>query len=297
MQITIGIPSYNEEVSIRTILEALERQVTNGHEICEVIISDDSTDTTPEIVNDFARKSTLSITLMHHNKRRGAASAWNEIFRNARGDVTMLYDADIIPAKNTTYLLASRIRDDVVLCASNPLPLEENGIAAKASFFNAQWLHRIRKRILSQYTVMGRALSIRTDVAKTIAIPDVIAIDLYLQCKILELGKKVDYCDEAVVWFKPANTMLDFASQVVRAIQGHEQMKDYVENLDIRLPTSLMLKESIKEVFSRPQNIVAVAIAYLLLPIYKSKVSRYTRSAAWHVADSTKGISVDDLPE
>ena len=72
MQITIGIPSYNEEISIRNLLEVLEMQVTDSkHTIREIIISDDSTDATPDIVNDFARKYKLNITLIHHNKRRG----------------------------------------------------------------------------------------------------------------------------------------------------------------------------------------------------------------------------------
>ena len=296
MQITIGIPSYNEEMSIRNLLEVLEMQVINDeHRISEIIISDDSTDATPEIIGNFARKSKLNITLIHHNKRRGAASAWNEIFSNAKGDAVVLYDADIIPSKNTTLLLASRIKDDVALCASNPLPLKQNGIAAKASSFNALWLRRVRKYVLSQYTVMGRALSIRTDIAKMITIPDIIAIDLYLQCKVLELGQKVDYCDDAVVWFKPAGTMLDFASQVARAVQGHEQIKEYIERFDMQLPLSLMLKGALEEAFRYPHGMIAVAIAYLILPVYRARIANQSKSATWHIAESTKGISVHDL--
>jgi len=296
VQITIGIPSYNEEVSIRNLLEAIELQdVNDQYKINEVIISDDSIDNTPEIVNDYAKKSRLDITLIHHNRRRGAAQAWNEIFSNAKSDAIILYDADIIPAKNATKLLASNMKDDIALCASNPLPLKQSGIAARASSFNAYWLRRVRKRGLSQYTVMGRALSIRADVAKAITVPGIIAIDLYLQCKVLELGYKVDYCDDAIVWFRPASTMLDFASQVVRAVRGHEEIKDYVEKFDIKLPSSLILGETVREAFNDPQGMFATAIAYLALPIYKAKVSKHTKSATWHVANSTKGISAHDL--
>jgi glycosyltransferase involved in cell wall biosynthesis len=298
MQITVGIPSYNEEKSILNLLEALETQVLDSeYRIDEIIISDDSTDATPDIINDFARKSKLNITLIHHNNRRGAASAWSEIFSHAKGDTIVLYDADIIPSRNTTALLASRIRDNNGLCASNPLPLKQNGIAAKASSFNASWLRRVRKQGLSQYTVMGRALSIRADIAKIITIPDLIAIDLYLQCKVLELGYKVDYCDDAVVWFKPAGTMLDFTSQVVRAVQGHEQIKQYIERFSIKLPASLMFKEAAKEAFNDPHGMIAVAIAHFLLPMYKARIAKHARASTWHVADSTKGINISDLPD
>ncbi len=296
MQVTIGVPSYNEQLSIANLLKALEMQFTNEElKISEVIISDDSTDDTPDIVNDFARKSRLNITLIHHNKRRGAASAWKEIFNSANGEAIVLYDADIIPDKKTTLLLASRIKDNIALCASNPCPLKQKGIAARASSFNASWLRRIRNSCLSQYTVMGRALSIKSDIAKNIMLPDIIAIDLYLQCKVLELGYKIDYCDDAIVWFKPANTMLDFASQVVRAVQGHEQIKGYVDRFNISLPLSALFKEAIKEAFSNPVGIFALAAAYMAFPIYKRKVANQTKQAAWHISDSTKGIKFEDL--
>lgn len=294
MQVTIGIPSYNEQLSIANLLKALEMQVTDEHKISEIIISDDSTDDTPDVVNDFARRSKLNITLIHHNKRRGAASAWNEIFNNASGEVVMLYDADIIPDKRTTLLLASSINDKVALCAANTLPLKQKGVAAKASIFNSSWLRRVRNAGLSQYTVMGRALSIRSDVAKKITVPDIIAIDLYLQCKVLELGYNVNYRDDAIVWFKPANTMLDFTSQVARAFRGHEEIKDYVKKFNINLPLSTLVKEAMKEAFSDPVGMLALAVSYATFPIYRAKVGDKTQ-AVWHVADSTKGISLDEL--
>jgi len=295
VQITIGIPSYNEQLNIANLLKALEMQVIDGHKISEIIVSDDSTDDTPDIVNDFARNSKMNITLIHHNKRRGAASAWNEIFGNASGEIVVLYDADIIPDKRTTLLLTSSISGKVALCAANPSPLKQKGIAAKASTFNSSWLRRVRNAGLSQYTVMGRALSIRTDIAKKIIVPDIIAIDLYLQCKVLELGYNVDYRDDAMVWFKPANTMLDFASQVARAVRGHEEIKDYVKKFNISLPFSTFVKEAMKQAFSDPVGIFALAVSYATFPIYRIKVGDKTGQATWHVADSTKGISIDDL--
>ena len=290
MRITVGIPSYNEENSIRILLEVLDAQVMDGeNRIDEIIISDDSTDTTPELVNDFARKSRIAVSLLHHNRRRGVANAWNEIFRNARGDTIVLYDADVLPGKDTTHLLTSKLRDDIGICASNPLPLNQKGIAAKASSFNAFWLRRVRKQMLSQYTVMGRGLSIHADLAKMITVPDIIATDLYLQCIVMEFGYKIYYCDEAVVWFKPACRMLDFASQVVRAVNGHSHINDYIDKFNLKLPHSLIIKETIKEALQDPKGMIATAIAYVSLPIYLSRFPKDVRSSIWHIANSTKG--------
>ena len=65
-----------------------------------------------------------------------------------------------------------------------------------------------------------------------------IAIDLYLQCKILEMGRDIIYNDNAIVYFKPANNIHDLASQVMRAVNGHKQIEDYVSLFSIGLPDS-----------------------------------------------------------
>ena len=85
---------------------------------------------------------------------------------------------------------------------------------------------------LSQYTTMGRALALSNELAKGIEIPqEIIAIDLYLQCKVLEMNKKVIYDDDAIIYFNPPITKHDFFSQIVRASIGHSQIKDLTENL------------------------------------------------------------------
>jgi glycosyltransferase involved in cell wall biosynthesis len=66
-------------------------------QIFEVLISDDSSDNTPSLVHNFAQHSLLDIQLFHHDTRRGAAAAWNEILQRAAGDIIVLYDADTVP--------------------------------------------------------------------------------------------------------------------------------------------------------------------------------------------------------
>ena len=81
-RITVGIPSYNERQNISNLLQAIEEQHT---QIFEVLISDDSSDNTPSLVRNFALHSLLDIQLFHHDTRRGAAAAWNEIIQ--RGEL------------------------------------------------------------------------------------------------------------------------------------------------------------------------------------------------------------------
>ena len=319
-RVTVGIPSFNEEVNISNLLQSLvalgrpmsrpgsknyssernengsvktEDKVLNSELdfiISEIIISDDSSDNTCRTVEAIAAENPSPvIKLLHHNTRRGVPAAWNEIFRQATGDIIVLYDADIITDEHTTSHLVDSIKDDIGLCASNPKPLLSNtSIISRACMFIAHWLSSVRKSGLSQYTVMGRALSISSHVAKRIVIPEnVLALDLYLQCKVLEQGFNVVYNDDAVVYFKSPNNMLDFSSQILRATNGHKQIKHVLRGSCHRLDFRTQVVTIFKSIINDPKGAICLVLCYLLLPYYRTKLTD-VNSIKWHIATSTK---------
>jgi glycosyltransferase involved in cell wall biosynthesis len=316
-RITVGIPSFNEEFNISRLLHSIielnklgsndldnqnnsdcknddrlssETLGEKTFEITEVIISDDSSDNTCRIVDEIAAQNpSLNVKLIHHDYRRGVSAAWNEIFRKATGDVTVLYDADIIIDKNTTAFLVGSIREDIGLCASNSKPLvSKKSTITRASVFIADWLGAVRKYGLSQYTVMGRALSISSDVAKKITIPEnVIALDLYLQCKVLEQGMGVHYNENAVIYFKPPDNMFDFSSQIIRAMNGHKQIEYLMRSSCSRLPFRSGLVTTLKTVAKDPKGALSLICCYAVLPYYSQKLTG-ADSSKWHIAKSTK---------
>jgi glycosyltransferase involved in cell wall biosynthesis len=294
-RITIGIPSYNEQHNIINLLHSLNIQrYSENYFISEVIISDDSSDKTSELVKSFAKKNPeLNICLLHHCERRGAAAAWNEIFNRSTGDIIVLYDGDIVIDKNTTAQLVTFLKRGIGLCASNPQPIQHHGIVGKASSFVAYWLRSVRNQGLSQYTVMGRALSVKSEVAKKITIPtDIIAIDLYLQCKVLEFGLDIVYNDNALVYFRPASKLFDFASQVIRASFGHKQIHSYCSKLKIDLSLKIAVIEAIHNLIRNPIGGLSVLICYAALPYYRLKIKQ-AGSAKWQTAESTKRFDYD----
>jgi glycosyltransferase involved in cell wall biosynthesis len=323
-RVTIGIPSYNEEKNISNLVRSIiehnksenqsanhdhgirnrdeeddsntsknkEINYTKDFVIAEIIISDDSSDRTCNIVEGIAAECSMNIKLLHHDMRRGVSAAWNEIFKEAIGDIIVLYDADIKIDNNTTAYLVESIRDGIGLCASNTRPLvPKESTVSRAAIFIAEWLRSVRNNRLSQYTVMGRAISVSSHIAKKIIIPEnVIALDLYLQCKVLELGFKVVYNDQALVYFRPPDNMEDFSSQVIRATNGHKQIQNMQTGVCARLPFRIGLIAALKNIMKDPGGAVSLICCYLLLPLYRTKLTGID-SAKWHIAKSTKRLA------
>ncbi len=254
-KITIGIPTFNEEKNILKFFESLQKQNIQLNNIEKILFIDDSDDNTPNLINKLkVENPELNIELLHNSRRMGASNAWNTIFKKSNGEIIILLDADIELEKNCIYNLSNKINENTGLCASNTLPIiKNNNIFSKASAFIAFWLRSVRLHGISQYTTMGRALALYSEDVKDLEIPtDIIAIDLYLQCKILEKQKNVVYNDEAIIYFKTPLTMSDFLSQVTRAIIGHRQIKKYTKKFSLDISFFILLKEFIKNAFRYP---------------------------------------------
>lgn len=288
--ITIGIPTYNEEANILKFFEALKSQVLSQDRSVEVIFIDDSDDDTPQIIENLRIKNPeISIRLIHNMSRRGASYAWNTIFRAAKGKVLILFDADIVLGDNCISTLTNNINGHVGLCASNTIPIrKDNNIYSSAATFIANWLRSMRMHGLSQYTTMGRALSIDTQLAKKISIPnETIAIDLYVQCMIIKQDKNILYDDNARVYFVTPNNRKDFFSQIVRAMKGYGQIKEIMKSFNIEAPISLIIKEFLKNSIQYPRGAISLLLCYSLFPFFYARYSSKV-THIWDIAYSTK---------
>ena len=286
-QISIGIISYNEEKNITNLLNSIKSQFLGKFSLKEIIISDDSDDNTPFLIKEFIKNnSQFLIRLFHHNTRRGASAGWNEIFKEATGDYLVLYDADVILGKHTTYNLVNGFRSDIGLCAGNPQPIEISNIYGRATKFISTWLQNVRKVGLTQFMVMGRGLALRQDLAKAIIISEnIIAIDYFLQLKVLELNKKVIYVDNSKIYFKTPKNLEDFLSQVLRANFGHKQLS-YFKTKKLSFVTSL--KITFESFLFDPYGGIATLYCYFFIPYYKLN-NKHNMLSKWDIAKSTKG--------
>ena len=89
MRFSIVVPSYNEEEDIRETLDSL---VALDYEDKEVIVVDDSTDSTPKIIRTYEPKG---VRLIRPAIREGRCGARNIGIRASTGDVVVILNADV----------------------------------------------------------------------------------------------------------------------------------------------------------------------------------------------------------
>lgn len=292
MDVSVGIPSYNEGYNLLRLLRQLAKQQLDNFKIIKVIVSDDSSDETPKLVEKFMEKELpYQLIFRHYDERRGVASAWNEIFKLAEGEALLLYDADINLKPHTSKKLLQPLleRKDIGITASNTVPLPTESIAGKASTIVARWLRIVRLRYPEcQLIVMGRGLAARMELVKNVEIPEqIIAVDLYLQGIAHKLGWRVVYVDDARVYFRPAETLRDFASQTIRAYFSHRQLSKLIER---EISRRIGLREQFQGFLEalKLRELPVVLASYLLTLLYIPKLMPEACKVTWDIALSTK---------
>ena len=90
--VTIGVTNYNSEKYVRDFLDSLVSQTYKNIEV--IIVDDCSTDRSPEIIKEYARKYDY-IKLIEHETNKGCPDyGRNEILSVAKGKYLIFFDSD-----------------------------------------------------------------------------------------------------------------------------------------------------------------------------------------------------------
>lgn len=94
-KISITIPAYNEEKTIKTVVEKAIQSASKIFSRYEILLVDDgSTDNTLDEINKLKNKFRNKIRIIHHGKNKGFSGALISCYKNAKGDLIFLGPAD-----------------------------------------------------------------------------------------------------------------------------------------------------------------------------------------------------------
>ncbi len=139
MLVSVIIPAYNEEQTIRQVLEAVhvlpfEKQI--------IVVNDGSTDNTYSILEAYASEN--EITLVHCEKNSGKGYAIRCGIPHVKGKVVVIQDADM------------ELNPKDILDLVDPLKMEKAKVVYGSRFLkgrgNASLQNYIANRILAFYT-------------------------------------------------------------------------------------------------------------------------------------------------
>lgn len=149
--ITIMVPAYNEEASIRSTLERL-LELNYPHDKRQIIVvSDASTDGTDEIVREFEGRG---VELVRLPTRSGKSAAENAAAQHARGEILVNIDATIRVEVDALLPLIDAFRDPTVGVASgrdvSVGKVDAEGNQAEAGYVGYEmWVRRLESQVHS----------------------------------------------------------------------------------------------------------------------------------------------------
>ena len=226
--ISVVIPTYNEEATIKGKLDNLLKQ-DYPPELMEIIVIDSaSTDNTIQILKKIITDIEIDIKLISEKERRGKAEALNTIFTQFEGNILIISDADSILEKNGITQLISNFEDPKVGAVTGRQillnPNQTNVTKLEKSYRNIYETMRIGESLIDSTPIFHGELSgYRKELVERF-LAETIADDSTLAVKTRKKGYKSIYDPEAIFYeYTPHSLKARYQQKIMRA-QGLIQM-------------------------------------------------------------------------
>src|SRR3989344_4699217 len=228
LSVTVGIPAYNEEANIESLLQEVKEQKLLTAKLCEIIVySDASTDRTLEILKRMKMKS---LSVVSGEKRMGKSYAMNQIIKHTASDILVLLDGDILIRDR--YMIEKLI-EPIRVQHADLTSARVKEFWAKTKFEEILKISMLLKKDIFEsykegnniYTCHGRARAFSKRLYTSIRFnKNIVAEDAYAY--LYAVGNKFKYvfAKNANIHYQLPSTFKDHQKQSVRFIQSYKQL-------------------------------------------------------------------------
>lgn len=227
--ISVLIPMHNEEKVLHYVLDSLLECDYDREKIEIIPINDNSTDSTPELLDEYHEKYPFIRPLHRDSDVRGKPAGLNDAMEIAKGEVVIIFDADYRPSKKMLSRLAiafSNPEVGAVMGRVVPYNPDTNLLTKllnieRSGGYQVDQQARYNLKLMPQYG--GTVGGFRKKLVQETGGFDtrVLAEDTELTYRLFTRGYKVIYANDAECYEESPETWKVRGRQVRRWSRGH----------------------------------------------------------------------------
>lgn len=291
LTISVGIPAYNEERNIRSLLDKLLSQKSENYLLEEIIvISDGSTDNTVKEINSI---NDSRIKILKHVERKGQNVRLNELIDNfsKKSDALLLFEADTLPIgdKYISDIVSEAIDNpeySVVYVTSVPYPPTTffEKISHCAFLLRLELANKCRKYPNLYTTSSSRLIS--KEFLKQFRWASNLHEDSFFYRKAVSSAEKILISKKARMYFKLVDNPKDYLLQSGKFQKASVEEKSHSSVYDLDLSLLDKVSAICKLLFSRPLFSSLYLVFFTLSRVVNILLPRY--NVFWGIYSSSK---------
>lgn len=232
--VSVMVPAHNESIVIKKTVEALLAfdYPIDRYEI--IVINDNSTDNTAEVLQDIQKKNPerklIAISTDNIVGGKGKSNALNIALSVAQGSVIAIYDADNTPAPNAlTILVENLMSDDKLGAVIGKFRTRNRNASILTRFVNIETLAYQCMNQAGRYfffklcTIPGTNFVIRRSIVDAMGGWDTKALseDTEISFRIYRMGYYIKFMPLAVTWEQEPQMLKQWFKQRTRWAKGN----------------------------------------------------------------------------
>ncbi len=225
MKISIVIPVYNEEDTLRSCLNSIASQTVKPDEV--IVVDNNSTDASAQIATQFDFVKLIT------EEKQGIAHARNAGFDYANGDVVGRIDADTIINDDWVETIIDIFRNQGISAVSGQVGYYDGLWPRFNSVIDNFFRSRLSNKMLGNLFLYGASMAITKDawkkIRKLVCTSDIIHEDLDLAIHLNSLNLRVAYSNNLKAnvscrrFSRTITEVSDYANKTVTTYRLHNK--------------------------------------------------------------------------